>query len=188
MLGAPLALAAPAAAEDIRDIRDPLAIPAWWHWPLAVAVAGLAAFAVVAALRYRQRRRARAATPLERARQALLAAEAHARAGRTRACADLLADTLRAALVARLGTDVLRQTTAELAAASRTETGLAEDVDVHWVVALLETCDLARFARGRLEPNVLVAAIGLSRELVERLFVPPAQPRTAPPRAQVVTP
>lgn len=183
-----LALAAPGAAEDIRDIRAPLAIPPWWHWPLAVAVAALAAFVVVAALRSWQKRRSRPLTPLERARQALFVAEGHARAGRSRECADVLAETLREALAVRVGPGVLRQTTSELAAASRTESRLADDADVHWVVALLETCDLARFARGRLTPDVLVAATELSRELVERLFVPPGKPAASPPRAEVVTP
>ena len=77
----------------------------------------LAALAVVLVVRWWRARSLRALSPLERARQALAAAEAHARAGRSREWAEIVAETLRGALAARLGTDVLPQTTAELSQA-----------------------------------------------------------------------
>ena len=152
-----------------------------------MALAALAALAVIAALRYWRRRRARLATPLERARRALLVAEAHARAGRCRACVDVLADTLRAALAAHLGVEVLPGTTSELSELSRTRLRLAGDLDVPRIIALLETCDLARFARGRLAPDALLAITDVARELVRTLFAPQVLPKAAPPRAEVTT-
>jgi hypothetical protein len=110
----------PDAAEDIRDIRAPWAIPPWWRWPLAIAAAAVAALAIVLLVRWWHKRRARAQTPLERARESLRLAEAHARAGRSREWADIVSETLRGALAARLGASVLPQTTSELADAART--------------------------------------------------------------------
>lgn len=157
-------------AEDIRDIRPVLEIPEWWRWPLAIAVAALATFAVVLLVRWWRRRRARALTPLERALEALRRAEAHAREGRSREWADVVADTVRGALAARVGSDVLPQNTSELAKAAPAGHALPE-----WpgVIGLLETCDLTRFARASLVSDALLANTSLASDLVARLYAPP---------------
>jgi MFS family permease len=169
-----LALAAPAAAgEDIRDIRGPIAIPPWWRWPLAIALAALAAFAVILLVRWWKARKARALTPLQRAQRALTEAEELAREGRSREWADVVAETLRSALAARLGVDVLPQTTGELSEGSWAKSPVAKEIDAVNILALLETCDLARFAKAFLESKALLAETAIARELVEKLFAPP---------------
>lgn len=157
-------------AEDIRDIRPVMEIPEWWRWPLAVAVAALAAFAGVMLLRYWRRRRARALTPLQRALAALRTAEAHARAGRSREWADIVADTVRDALAARLGAEVLPQNTSELAVAAPAGGALPP-----WpsIIGLLEACDLTRFAQATLVEDALLANTALAHDLVAQLHAPP---------------
>ena len=174
--------------EDIRDIRAPLAIPAWWHWPLAIALAAVAALAVILLVRWWQKRRAAKLTPLQRTLQALLAAETHARAGRAHDWADIVAETMRGALAARLGADVLPKTTSELAAcawaqpspAESEPAGKAQLAEAPALLDLLETCDLARFALASLDADALLAKTAVARELAETLFGP-RQQRPTPP-------
>jgi hypothetical protein len=122
--------------------------------------------------------RTRALTALERALAALTVAEAHAREGRAHEWANIVADTTRGALAVRIGAEVLPQTTAELARSC------ANDADAARVVALLETCDLARFAKANLDASALLASTHVARDVTERLFAP--LPRPTPPRT--VTP
>jgi hypothetical protein len=184
-----LAFAAPAAPDDIRDIRGLIAIRPWWHWPLAIALAAAAALAVVLVLRWWRARSTVALSPLDLARRALETAEVHARAGRTHEWADIVAETTRGALAVRLGTDVLPQTTAELSQATWTHHPLAGDIDAARIVELLETCDLARFAKARLDENALLASTATARELTERLFAPPSHHAPgAAAHPQTVTP
>jgi hypothetical protein len=183
-----LAFAAPMAPEDIRDIRGPIPIPPWWRWPLAIAIAAVLAFAVILLVRWWRERASRPLSPLERARRALALAETHAREGRAHAWAELVAETVRSALAVRLGTEVLPLTTAELALESWTVAPLKDELDADSVLDLLETCDLARFAKASLEPAALLAFTGRAREVVERLFAPPPRaPTKAAPRAEMVT-
>jgi hypothetical protein len=185
-----MALAAPTADGDIRDIRGPVPIPPWWRWPLA-ALAGAVAIGILVVLFRRWREHARRPlSPLERARKALEAAEALARAGDFRACAEILAETLRAALAVRLGAGVLPQTTAELRHGPWTKPPLSLEIEADTILALLETCDLARFARAKLDSNALLEATAMARALTERLHAPPPPPRPAkaPSLAQTVTP
>lgn len=160
-------------AEDIRDIHAPLAIAEWWRWPLAIALGAIAALAVVLVVRWVQRRRRRPLTPHDRARLALEAAAKLARDGRSREWAELVAETVRAALATRLGADVLPQTTSELA---RTWSSATADqaplVDAPRILELLVTCDLARFARASLDDQALLAQTAIARALVEHLFAP----------------
>lgn len=179
--------------DDIRDIRGLVPIPPWWHWPLAIALAVLAALAVVLVVRWWRARSARVLSPLARALRALAAAEVHAREGRSHEWADIVAETVRGALAARLGTGVLPQTTAELSKAPWAQPPIADELPVARVLELLETCDLARFAKARLDTSALLASTSLACELVGRLFAPPARraaSRPATPAAlpQTVTP
>jgi hypothetical protein len=196
----------PDAAEDIRDIRAPWAIPPWWRWPLAIAAAAVAALAIVLLVRWWHKRRARAQTPLERARESLRLAEAHARAGRSREWADIVSETLRGALAARLGASVLPQTTSELADAAWTQWAYEGPVEATGappqtpategrlpeapkIVELLRACDLARFAKASLDTEALVESTVLARDLVERLLAPrTSEAPPSPPRHELVTP
>jgi hypothetical protein len=175
-----LALGAPVAG-DIRDIRGPISIPPWWRWPLAAALAAVAVIGVVLFARWWRRRSPRELSPIARARQALTVAEAHAREGRPHEWAEVVAETVRGALAARLGTDVLPQTTAELCEASWAKPPASEEIDSARVLALLESCDLARFAKANLDTHALLASTAQARELTERLFAPP--PRAPRPPA-----
>lgn len=157
--------------EDIHDIRPPLDIAEWWRWPLAIAIGALAAFAVIMLVRYWRNRRVRGLTPLERAREALRVAEAHARDGRSREWADVVAATVRGAVAARLGDDVLPQTTSELA---KTEPGGQALPEWPSIIGLLETCDLTRFAHASLVTDALLAQTAVARDLVEQLHAPPS--------------
>ncbi len=179
-----LAIAAPAVVEDIRDIRAPLPIPPWWHWPLAIASAVLVVTAVVLLLRYWYKRRHRPLTPLERARQDLDLAEKLARMIRPHDWAEMVAATMRGALAVRIGENVLPQTTSELAKApwanvlvvgepdAVRDPGTPYLLEAPQLLALLEICDLARFARASLDMDAMLAATSSARELLERLFAP----------------
>lgn len=187
-----LAIAAPTAVEDIRDIRAPLPIPPWWHWPLAIASALLAAIAIGLLLRYWYKRRHRPLTPLERARRDLDLAEKLARISRPHDWAEMVAATMRGALAVRIGENVLPQTTNELAKAPWAKVLVAGEPDAvrdpstpylleaPQLLALLEICDLARFARASLDMETMLAATSSAKELLERLFVPQAQPLPEP--------
>ena len=175
--------------EDIRDIRGLIPIPPWWHWPLAIALAALGALAVALFVRWWRARSAPALSPLDRALQSLVAAEQQARDDHSHEWADIVAETLRGALATRLGTDVLPQTTGELSKASWAQSPLADELAAPRVLDLLETCDLARFAKERLDVNALLASTAVARELVGRLFAPPSRhPSSAAAHPQTVTP
>ena len=188
----PLALAAPPVVEDIRDIRAPLPIPPWWHWPLVIALAVLAVTAIVLLLRYWYKRRHRPLTLLELARQTLESAEKLAKMGRSHDWAELVAATMRGALAVRIGESVLPQTTNELAKAYwakapiDTELNPAHDLDTRFLpetpqlLALLEICDLARFAQANLGVDELLAATASARDLVESLLSLRAHPVSEP--------
>jgi hypothetical protein len=144
--------------------------------------------AVILLVRWWRIRASRALSPLERARQALALAETHAREGRSHAWADIVAETVRNALGVRIGAEVLPLTTAELALESWAGPPLKDELDAGSVLDLLETCDLARFAKASLEPAALLAFTGRAREVVERLFAPAPRAATkATPQAEMVT-
>jgi hypothetical protein len=168
-----IALAAPSpAADDIRDIRPPILFPPWWPW-LAAAAAALLLLGVVALfIRWWKMRSKHQLTPYEEALRALQAAEALARQGRYREWADLLSRTLRAALAARVGEAVLPQTTSELARAEWTDIPAGVNIDGPELLSLLLTCDLARFAKARMDADSLVLMTGAARLFAERLFAP----------------
>jgi hypothetical protein len=98
-----LAAAAPAPADDIRDIRPLISIPPWWYWVAAGIAAALLSALIFAGIRYWRRHLQRALTPEQQAQEALARAEALARDGQCREWADVVAQTLRTALASRLG-------------------------------------------------------------------------------------
>lgn len=173
------ALAAVAPTEDIRDIRPLIMIPPWWHWAAIGLVVGLVVAAMVATYRLWRRRTARPLTPEEQARQALTVAESFARQGRCREWADVVAPALRTALAARLHQDVRPQTTAELATVTWMLPPNDKQVDGPRLLALLSTCDVTRFAMGRLDANSLLASTESARDWVTRLFAAPEASSTA---------
>ncbi|HEY5377742.1 MAG TPA: hypothetical protein VIK01_28875 [Polyangiaceae bacterium] len=176
-----LALAAPrsvpASGDDIRDIRPLISIPPWWYWLVAGVAAALIVALVFAGIRYWRRRSLRALTPEQRALQALTAAEALARGGQCREWAEIVAQTLRLALATRLGQDACPETTSELAAVDWSKLPLGATVDAPRLVELLTTCDLTRFALGRLDPSALLVETQSAREWITRLFAAPEATR-----------
>lgn len=157
-------------AEDIRDIRPLILIPAWWH-ALAIALAiGLTLAVLTVAFRLWRRRSGRPPTPEERAQRALARAESLAREGRAREWADVVATTLRTALSARLGRDACPHTTSELASGAWVPQGEDAAVDAPQLLEILSTCDLTRFAMARLDVASLLASTQAAREWTARLF------------------
>jgi hypothetical protein len=175
-----LAHAAPAQADDIRDIRPLILIPPWWYWLAASAAAALIIALVFAAIRYWRRRSERALTPAQHAQRALLQAQTLARNGQCREWAELVATTLRAALAARLGHDACPETTNELAALDWEKVPNGSTVDSKRLVELLSTCDLTRFALGRLDPAALLDETEAARAWITRLFTDPKPSITQP--------
>jgi hypothetical protein len=180
------AFAAP--AEDIRGVRPPLVIPPWWRVPLIAAVVTAAVVLVALGARALWRRWHRPETPLQRALRALSTAEALARSGDAHAWADTVAETVRSSLAVRLGADVLPRTTSELAKApwaawvrETSEVPLAGDPvrlpEAAALLAVLDVCDLARFARASIAPDALVAFTARARELVTAFHAPPPAAR-----------
>lgn len=178
LLASVVALAAPAAtaapADDIRDIRPLISIPPWWYWLAAAVAAALILALVFAGIRYWQRRRERVLTPEQRALQALNEAEALAREGQCHAWAEIVAQTLRTALATRLGQQACPETTSELAAVDWSKLPLGSAIDAPRLVELLSTCDLTRFALGRLDPSALLAETAVARDWITQLFAAPA--------------
>ena len=175
------ALAAP-APDDIRDIRPLILIPPWWYW-LAAALAACALLAAVGAgLRYWRRRTKRPLTAQERALEALARAATLAKDGRCREWAELVAQTLRNALAARLGQESCPETTNELAALDWATFSKGATVDAERLIQLLSTCDLTRFALGRLDAAALATATEAARDWVAQLFATPDTP-TEPARS-----
>jgi hypothetical protein len=166
---APMRGAAP-PADDIRDIRPLISIPPWWYWLAAGIAAALISAAIFASIRYWRRRSQRQLTPEQRALQALTGAETLARAGQCREWAEIVAQTLRNALAARLGQEACPETTSELAAVDWPKLPLATTVDAPRLVELLTTCDLTRFALGRLDPSALLNETQAARTWITRLF------------------
>jgi hypothetical protein len=180
MAWAATAGAAPPAPEDIRDIRPLILIPLWWYW-LAIGIgAALALTAVAVGYRLWRRRSARPPTPEEQARRALAKAESLAREGRAGEWADVVAQTLRTALSARLGQDARPQTTRELASVAWLQPPLDVVVDAPRLVELLSSCDLTRFAMARLDAESLLASTEAAREWVAHLFAPEPSPSPHP--------
>lgn len=166
-------------ADDIRDIRPLILISPWWYWVAAAVVASMLVAVGILVARAVRRRRARALTPEERAARELARAESLARQGRCREWAELVAQTLREALAARLGIAACPQTTHELAAFDWASVPAAANVDAQRLLELLSTCDLTRFARARLEANALVSSTETARDWVQRLFSAPHEAAAA---------
>lgn len=165
--------AAPPSADDIRDIRPLISIPPWWYWLAAGVAAALVVALVFAGIRYWRRRSQLALSPEQRALQALAKAETLARGGQCREWADIVAQTLRMALATRLGHEACSETTSELAAVDWSKLPQGTTVDAARLVELLSTCDLTRFALGRLDPSALLVETQSARDWVTRLFAPP---------------
>lgn len=178
-----LALAATPPADDIRDIRPLISIPPWWYWLAAGAAGALIVALLFLGIRYWRRRRERSLTAEQRALQALERADALAHAGQCHEWADLLAQTLRTALAARLGRASCPETTRELAEVDWSKLPLGITVDGPRLVELLSTCDLTRFALGRLEPSALLAETSAARQWVTRLFATPETSTRTKPQA-----
>jgi hypothetical protein len=166
-------------SADIRDIRALISIPSLMPWVLGFALGLGVLVAAGLVVRHFLAKSRRPLTSEERANQALAQAEALAGAGRCREWAELVAHTLRSALAARLGRDTCPETTSELAATDWKDVPEAETVDAPGLAALLTSCDLSRFALGRLEPHELLVATDVARAWVKRLFTAPELPLVA---------
>jgi hypothetical protein len=171
----PALLAAPASpptaaraapAEDIRDIRGPVAIANPWRW---VALGGAVVFAAVglrlaAALVLRQQRRPPTAD--ERALARLADAEQLAEAGDAAAYAAAASDAVRDYIEARFGLLATHATTDEFLQQLVAQSGspLGEH---RWPLAqFLSACDLAKFARLELPLGGMHALSELARQFV----------------------
>jgi hypothetical protein len=192
MLGAwsSWAAAAPARADDIRDIRPLISIPPWWYFLAAALAATLILALIFAGIRYYRRRVRRPLTPEQIALLALDRAEAIARDGKCREWADLVAETLRGALAARLEREAFAETTSELASLDWSQVPRADVIDIPMLIELLSICDLTRFALGKLEPSALLAKTGAARAWISRLFAEPKrkEPVAEPNRAEPIAP
>ena len=184
-----LVLAAPTApADDIRDIRPLISIPPWWYWLAASVASALVLALIFAGIRYWRRRKERALTAEQLALQALNEAEALARAGQCHEWADIVAGILRTALATRLGRQDCPETTSELAAIDWSKLPLGNTIDPVRLVELLSTCDLTRFALGRLDPSALLAETAQARDWITRLFAAPETRAAAPATSLEATP
>lgn len=173
-----LAAAVPAVAreDDIRDIRPLISIPPWWYWLAAGSAVALILALIFLLIRHWRRRSQRALTPQQRALKRLTEAEALARVGHCKEWANVVAHTLRDALASRLEREALPETTGELHALDWQTLPRGQTVDAPRLVELLLTCDLTRFALGRLDASALLAETERARDFVERLFAEPETP------------
>ena len=163
MLSSALAAAAP-AADDIRDIRGPVAIPeptSWWPYGLVLAGALVVAFAIRELVRRRRTpmsAEAIALRDLEAARGQVESGDAHLFAvavstairGYIERAFDIHAPT-------RTTEELLRELMSETSpvAAHRNELG-----------AFLEHCDLAKYARWSLTLEQMTAMLESARTFV----------------------
>jgi hypothetical protein len=54
-------------------------------------------------------------------------------------------------------------------------------LDTTHILEILETCDVARFAKASFDPNALIASTAVARDVTERLYAPPPRSATRVP-------
>ncbi len=162
----PPAAAHAAPAEDIRDIRGPIAIANPWRWvALGGAVVACAAVGLTLAAIAR-RRRARPPTADERALARLAEAEQLAEAGDAAAYAAAASDAVRDYIEARFGLLATHATTDEFLQQLVAQSGSPLGEHRRPLAQLLSACDLAKFARLELPLGGMHALSALARQFV----------------------
>jgi hypothetical protein len=174
-----------AAAQDIRDIRGPIAIPS--VWPTLLFVAGAVAAALVLALVVyaivRRVRRSRVKTPAQIALGRLEQARALAEEGHAAELGEAISDTVRAYIEARFELRAPTRTTEEFLheLASTSESPVARQREA--LGAFLGACDLAKFARFAIDLEHQLAMIDAAVAFVRATdaAVSVAEPEPASP-------
>lgn len=169
-------------AEDIHDIRGPIAIPSVWPTLLLVA-AGIAAALLFAAVGYavvRRLRRRRLKSPAQIALERLEAARAGAREGGSAELGAVISDTVRSYVEARFELRAPTLTTEEFLhdLASAEESPVARHREA--LAGFLSACDLAKFARFAIDVEHQLAMIDAAVAFVETTDAVPKPSERAP--------
>jgi hypothetical protein len=179
-----------AAAQDIRDIRGPIAIPS--VWPTLLVVAGVLASAlllvIVVYAVVRRFQRSRVKTPAQIALARLEQARALATEGHAAELGAAISDTVRAYIEARFDLRAPKRTTEEFLheLASASETPVARQRDA--LGAFLGACDLAKFARFAIDVEHQLAMIDAAAGFVRATDAVVAVPAREPAASGVLTP
>jgi hypothetical protein len=138
----------PAAGEDIRDIRGPIAFAPGSPWPLYIGAAALLGLAIWFGFQLWRRRRARPASPYERARAQLLAAVPDPQTQPADLFAERVSGAVREYVEARFELPATHRTSEEFLSDLLVREGLAPQLVEQrpTLAAFLHTCDFAKFA------------------------------------------
>lgn len=191
---APPTLAAPvgmpidqAMTADIRDIHDPIWIPAWWRpWMLGIVLlAAGGATVVVAGLIARRRRKPLSAS--ERALARLDEAAPLASAGESRLYAEAASSAVRAYLEERFGLPATHRTTDEFFDELLERKLPALQPHAIRLAQFLGACDLAKFSLYGMVREDMTALNELARAFVVAT-IQAAPPPAASPLTQPIAP
>jgi hypothetical protein len=178
------------AAEDIRDIRGPIAIPS--VWPTLLFVAGALAIALLLALVayavVRRVRGSRVQTPAQIALARLEQARTLATEGHAAELGEAISDTVRVYIEARFDLHAPKRTTEEFLhdLASASDTPVAQQREA--LAAFLGACDLAKFARFAIDVEHQLALIDAAAGFVRVTDAAVTVPEREPSRPSVLTP
>jgi hypothetical protein len=168
----------PPAAQDIRDIRGPIAIPS--VWPVLLMVAGgillLAALGAATYWLVRRIRKIRTKTVDELALERLERARALARDGRVAELAVELSDAVCEYVEARFQLRAAYRTTEEFLHDLLTMKGSPVAAHRDRLGEFLGACDLAKFARFALDVEQMQAMIDAAQAFVKSTCVQPDAP------------
>jgi hypothetical protein len=181
-----------ASAEDIHDIRGPMAIPYEWLWA-AYLVGGLAVAAVLyAAWRlFRRRAAAKPRLPFEIALERLEAARALMAPATVREYAFTVSEIIRGYIEQRFGEKAAHRTTEEFLSDLLQQTGTPLARHRRRLEDFLSHCDLMKFARWEASVREMESMHESARVFVleTRPQPEPAKvpaPRNTPPQPELV--
>lgn len=166
-----LALAV-SAADDIRDIRGPIALPEWRPWlSYAGLVLGLCACAWLVRRAFRARRQ-RPLTPYARAKQQLMAADPRSATSPPDVFAERVSLAVREYVEARFELPATHRTSEEFLSDLLGSESLAPQRPL--LSGFLQTCDLAKFAGRTLQHEAMHELHAAALQFIEAVETAPA--------------
>ncbi|MCE0522412.1 MAG: DUF4381 family protein [Methylacidiphilales bacterium] len=178
----PAATPSAASAEDIHDIRGPMAIPYEWLWA-AYLVGGMAVAAILyAAWRlFRRRAPAKPRLPFEVALEKLEAARALMAPATVREYAFTVSEIIRVYIEQRFGEKAAHRTTEEFLSDLLQQTGTSLAQHRRRLEDFLGHCDLMKFARWEASVREMESMLESARVFVLDTR-PQPEPAKVPPK------
>jgi hypothetical protein len=160
------------AANDIRDIRGPIAVPQWRPWLLYVGLAVALCACVWLLRRALRRRQPQPLTPYARARQQLMAADPRQSASAADVFAERVSLAVREYVEARFALPAAHRTSEEFLSDLLASDALAPQRAL--LSSFLQTCDLAKFAGRTLQREAMNELHAAALQFIEAVEAAPA--------------